>query len=169
MITGADAFYVVAGELLEAARVALTTTTAGQPDRVCVVPGAVAWDECECGLLAVSVVRTYRSDNFPTENETLQSLCSGAWRVSDLVVVVARCAPQPGENALAPTCIELDTSAQTTIIDAATVLSAVECRLEELRRDEDIVDYAVRPQTFVGPAGACVGSEIHVLVALDRW
>lgn len=165
MLTGPSAFYTVASEILEAASDRLAETTAGRPDRMCVVDGEIAWDNCECGLLAVALSRIYLSAAFPTELVTV-SVCDAPWAVGDLVVQTLRCAPQPAGQDLAPSCAALDASAQTVIADAYAVLAAVACRLGELRDADDIVDYLIRPQNAAGPAGRCVGSELRVSVAV---
>src|SRR3990172_10621502 len=61
MITGELKWYTVASTIEQAVYAELTT----KPDRHSVVPGAIAWDECDCGLLAVSVARIFLSETFP--------------------------------------------------------------------------------------------------------
>jgi hypothetical protein len=162
-------FYQVGKELLDSVRNELQTIGAAIPGRACVVPGAIAWEDCECdgGQLAITVLRTYLSDNFPSEQETIPSgKCGSAYIVAELLILLIRCAPQPPEGSLTVSCTALDASAKVVDADAAAVRRAAPCRLQELLDDNDIDDYIVRQQDFVGPQGACVGSELHVLVSV---
>ena len=61
MISGPGKWYTVAETLRQAVHTELTTT----PQRSGVVPGQIAWDECDCGLLAVSVAQIYLTETFP--------------------------------------------------------------------------------------------------------
>lgn len=170
MLTGPLAYYTLASMILAAARDELVRHTLPIPGRVCVVPGAIAWDNCECddGQLAVSVDRYYLTDEFPTDQtQTVTGRCNSAYIVAEIIVQIIRCAPQPGEGMLAPTCAVLDASAQQVIADAYAVMTGVTCMLDGIV-DVHISDYEVRAQQFVGPEGACVGSELHVLVSLIR-
>lgn len=168
--------YEVAASLRDAVHAGLTASpvvSGSVPSRVCVVPGEVAWDACDCasgGQLAVSITRVYPSVNFPTEAgfTALESRsdCPPPWRVAEIIVSVLRCAPSPQENAVAPSCDALDATARLVDADATVTWAAVSCRVTELERSGGIGDFIVRASTFVGPQGACVGSELRVLVAL---
>jgi hypothetical protein len=51
--------------------------------------------------------------------------------------------------------------------DAWHTLTAVWCTLRDMT-PLDLIDYVIRDQIFVGPEGACVGSELHFAVSLQR-
>jgi hypothetical protein len=163
MLSGPDAFHTIAGELLQAALAELTPP----PARACVVPGAIAWDDCSCegGQLAVSVGRHYRTASFPTETTT-GGPCAAAFLAAPLLVQIIRCAPTPAEGELAPSCEALAASAAQVTADAWRVRRGVHCHLSGLLEAEQIEDYAVGGQPILGPAGACVGSELTVVVAI---
>jgi hypothetical protein len=168
LITGPLKWYTVAETVRSAIMADLTTL----PDRSAVVPGAIAWDECDCGLLAVSVARIYLSDNFPqplTEKVGVAA-CDAAWDVGEFVVQLIRCAPNPEGDALAPTVAALDASAQEILRDAYELLQSVTVTLCEMKEqpDREIIDFFVNPLTSQGPSGGCVGSEVRFLVALAR-
>jgi hypothetical protein len=164
VITGALKWYTVASTLATAVYAELTV----KPDRSGVVPGAIAWDECDCGLLAVSVAQVYPSELFPDPlTRKVGSVCDAPWEVAELVVQVVRCAPNP-DDLNAPTVAELDASAQEVLRDAYEMLRAVSIRLCEMNRDRDIADFMLRPLTAQGPTGGCVGNELRGLVALPR-
>lgn len=168
--TGPSAFYDLAKDLVDRVATDLALTAAGRPERVCVVPGEIAWDECECGLLAASVERWYYSETFPDDRANAAQLgpCDASFTVGELVIGVARCAPNPQGDDLAPSCVTLDDVAETLVIDAHTLRVRVGCRRKRLRDVDDVVDFVVREQVSVGPAGSCVGSRLHVAVALGR-
>jgi len=168
LISGVLRWYTVAEELRAAAYAAMAGSSVGAPDRSCVVPGAIAWDECDCGLLAVSVARTYYSDDFPAEQTAKVGAgsCRPAWDVAEIRIQAIRCAPSPQGEDLSPTCAALNTSAQEVAIDASTVKSAVSLKLCQMEESNEVIDYLIQGQTVEGPQGGCVGSELRVLVAL---
>lgn len=165
MITGPLKWYTVATTLEAAVYAELTT----KPDRHSVVPGAIAWDACDCGLLAVSVARIYLSDAFPAPLTAKTGACDAAWEVGEYVVQLIRCAPNPEslENP-APTTAALDASAQEILTDAYELLKSVSETLCQMNKDRDIIDFFLNPLTAQGPSGGCVGNEVRFLVGLAR-
>lgn len=164
MITGALKWYTVASRLEAAAYAALTDI----PDRHGVVPGAIAWDACDCGMLAVSVAQVYPSEAFPDPQTVKVGNCDAPFEVAELVVQIIRCAPSPEGQDLWPTVAALDASAQQVARDAYEVAHAVAVELCEMHAAREVYDFLVRPQTSQGPAGGCVGTELRALVALMR-
>jgi hypothetical protein len=160
-------FHEVAQALVDAVKARLINTAAGIPVRACVVPGAIAWDACECGQLAVALDRMYLSDRFPAE-DFASSPCDAPYLVGDLVVQVIRCAPNPEGMDTTVSCDRLESSAQTVSIDAYEALTAVICTLRDMRTAGEIDDYLVRPLSMQGPEGGCAGSELRALVAVTR-
>jgi hypothetical protein len=164
VITGPLKWYTVASTLEQAVYAELTT----KPDRHGVVPGAIAWDECDCGLLAVSVARIFLTETFPDElSRRIGNACDAPYEVAELVIQVIRCVPGP-DSATAPTTVQLDASAQEILQDAYELLKAVSVKLCEMNRDRDIADFMVRPLTAQGPSGVCGGNELRAYVALGR-
>ncbi len=151
---------------------ALAATDAGAVDRACVVPGDVAWDECECGLLAVSPRRFFVSDEFPEgalgRGLVRTSPCNQPWLVAEVFISIIRCVPQPGDNQLAPTCEQLAAAGRVLLVDAYVTLDTTISILCELREDDRIIDYVLGEQLSRGPEGACVGTELGVFIGLDR-
>jgi len=165
VITGPLKWYTVAAALETAVYAELTT----KPDRHSVVPGAIAWDECDCGLLAVSVAQIYLSDLFPNPVAANAGVrCDAAWEVGEFVIQVIRCAPNPDGDDLAPTTAALDASAQELLRDAYEVMSGTSVKLCEMKDARDISDFMLRPLTAQGPTGGCVGNELRAFVALGR-
>lgn len=165
LITGPPKWYTVAEEIRLAIMAGLTTL----PNRSSVVPGAIAWDECDCGLLAISVARIYLSDQFPNPQTAKVGIrCDAAWEVGEFVVQLIRCAPNPEADDLAPTVAALDASAQEILQDAYELLKSVTEKLCEMNDAPEIIDFFVNPLTAQGPSGGCVGNELRFLVALAR-
>jgi hypothetical protein len=164
VITGPLKWYTVAEQLRQAVHAELTTT----PDRSGVVPGAIAWDECDCGILAVSVAQVYLSETFPDPANNKLGNCDAPYEVAEVVVQVVRCAPNPEDQLTAPTVAELDASAQEVLRDAYEILRATSIKLCEMNAARDISDFLLRPLTAQGPSGGCVGNELRAFVALGR-
>jgi hypothetical protein len=85
-----------------------------------------------------------------------------------VVIQLIRCSPQPQGQELAPAADLITDSAIAVLTDGWTVLSTAQCTLSDLKDDDTIVDYFVGAQTFVGPDGAIVGSELQVTIAVDQ-
>jgi hypothetical protein len=164
VISGELKWYTVASRLEQAVYAALTDT----PDRHGVVPGAIAWDACDCGMLAVSVAQVYPSEDFPAPQAAPVGACQAPWEVAEVVVQIIRCAPNAEGQSLYPTAAALDASAQQVARDAHQALTAVALELCEMSEARDIADYLVRPQVAQGPTGGCVGTELRALVSLPR-
>jgi hypothetical protein len=165
VITGELKWYEVASTLEQAVYAELTT----KPTRHSVVPGAIAWDECDCGLLAVSVARIFLTETFPDElSRRIGNACDAPYEVGEFVIQVVRCAPNPDDAVTPPTTAELDASAQEVLQDAYEMLRAVSVTLCEMNAAREISDFMLRPLTAQGPAGGCVGNELRAYVALLR-
>ncbi|MEH0543007.1 hypothetical protein QA802_07960 [Streptomyces sp. B21-105] len=165
MISGPLKWYTVAETLRAAVHAELTT----KPARSSVVPGAIAWDECDCGLLAVSVARVFLTETFPDElARRVGNGCDAPWEVAELVIQVVRCAPNPDDPMTAPTTAELDASAQKVLRDAYEMLDAVSVKLCQMNAVREISDFMLRPLTAQGPSGGCVGNELRAYVSLPR-
>ena len=170
MITNDLGFYTILNGILIEVNNRLAETEAGQPMRVCVYPGLIAWDDCTCGQLAGSIIRMYPTESFPLPFSAHQHgesfSCPPPYVVAEMVISLVRCAPAPMGSALAPSCEALDAAAQTWTIDAAVARAGVLCRLQEYKDNNEIIDYRFETQTPVGPEGACVGTDVMALVGL---
>lgn len=162
---GPDGFFLLVNDLLTCVKDTLVAGGRVQPDRVCVVPGEIAWDNCECGQLVASIGRFYPSRNFPTEagEDPTQQNCGPPLIVADVIVAIQRCAPEQTD------CNTLAQVAHDAIFDAFYVRKGARCCLIAKKNSDDIVEFAVGGQTFTGPSGMCVGSDLTLRVALDAW
>lgn len=171
MLTGPLAFYTVANGIATAIDLALVGTEGGRPQRVSIVPGAIAHDACDCGALYVSPSSFFLSDDFPLGGlsaATRESPCELAWEVSRIVIELMRCAPQPVGSATAPTVQALDTAAKIYVSDAYVVRKTTLAYLCGLKSNDDIIDFALGDQSENGPGGGCVGTTLTAYVSLPR-
>jgi hypothetical protein len=165
VISGPTKWFTVA-KLLEAAVYGELTT---KPDRHSVVPGAIAWDACDCGMLAVSVGQVYLTDTFPEPMTTVISpACTAAFEAAEIVIQLIRCAPSATGKALWPPTAELEAAAQIMDEDAADVMRAAARALCEAQRDDDIIEHLIGVVDPQGPEGGCVGVQLGLIVALER-
>jgi hypothetical protein len=165
LITGTGKWFTVASALETAVNTGLSTAV----DRHGVVPGAIPWDACDCGMLAVSVGRIYLSDTFPEPMESVISpACSAAWEVAEIIFQVIHCAPQPEGQNLYPSVASLMAAAQLMATDGAELIKYASQKLCEMTRDDEIVDHLIGTVDPQGPEGGCVGYQLSVLVALGR-
>jgi len=153
----------------------LEGTTSGLPARVCVTTGEIAWDDCECGQLAISLTNQYETASFPApwsgeENQGVGK-CGPPLFVFQYTISMTRCSPT-GEGDDPPTCEELGAAARVTVEDAWAVRAGLMCCMcAGVRRQPDtgrkLFDrYWIGPQEEVGPGGMCQGSSITVAIAV---
>lgn len=166
MISGELKWYTVASRLEQAIYAELTVT----PDRHGVVPGAIAWDACDCGLLAVSVGTIYPTEQFPNPAQTrVSNACDAPWEAAEIIMQVVRCTPTHDDNTgKPPTTAALDASAREILVDAYEMMRAVSTTLCQMNRDREISDFVMRANTPQGPSGACGGNELRAVVSLPR-
>lgn len=165
MISGPLKWYTLASRLEQAIYAELTVT----PDRHGVVPGAIAWDACDCGLLAVSVGMIYPTEQFPNPvTARVGNGCDAPWEAAEIIMQVVRCTPTHDDSGDPPTVAALDTSAREILLDAYELMRAVSVALCEMNDAREISDFVMRPLTPQGPSGACGGNELRAVVSLPR-
>lgn len=174
--SGAPA-YDIAAAILECTVAALDTTTAEAPARSCVVPGAdYPFDECCDGQLYVVIQDVTPVETFPlgagqaTGDALFRSLaCNSCADLSflavHLIVNIARCAATVDDGGNMPSCTALDADARLQAIDAATVMAAVNCCLDELSAVDAIECWVAGTQVFIYDAD-CHSSAYDVLVGV---
>lgn len=165
VISGPEKWYTVASRLEQAIYEELTLT----PARHGVVPGGIAWDDCDCGLLAVSVGQIYPTETFPNPAQArVGNACDTPWEAAEIIMQIVRCAPNPDDNGEPPTVAALDTSARQVLTDAYEMMRAVSTTLCQMNKAREISDYVMRALNPQGPAGGCVGNELRAVVSLPR-
>lgn len=162
---------VVASPLYQALTAILDCVNTGLPapvGRVCAVPGVLAWDDCECGVLAASVMHVYPSRAFPTDAGGVAAFlsCPVLYDAVDITITVLRCAPTLDQNGNPPSCVALAGSAAGWRADAAAVRATLACCLPVLRDAGVVKDFVLRDLVPVGPEGGCSGMEARLTIAV---
>jgi hypothetical protein len=165
-IKGDDKWFTVCSAVLTAASNGLTLPV----NRYVITTSQIAWDDCCAGQLAVSLTRTAPTESFPTEAVTLVGSsgdCVPPYETAEITVQITRCAPQALNGKDAPTPDALTQHAKQNMIDANQIKHAVSLALCALKADFTTgFDYFVRSQLFLGPEGACDGSELYLYAGL---
>lgn len=139
----------------------LATTEAGVPNRVCIYPGDVAWDACECGMLALTTTRITPSSSFPPGGPEVIIDCGIPYLVASLEISILRCIPL-GTDKRPPTCAQLGTATRIQYEDAFAVWQGTLCCLRTMRDTGFVQEFSMGVQTFIGPQGGCGGSTLNV-------
>jgi hypothetical protein len=136
--------------------------------RTCLlVPGEIAWDGCDCGQFAQSVIRDYPSLTFPQEAYLdNRNACDPFARAVEVVASLTRCVPGMDSSGRPPTCDALRAAALIQQADALTMQGAIQCYLADLKRTYVITNYRIGGIQYVGPQGNCGGAEVRYLFAL---
>ena len=172
------AAFDLAQHLLDCIRPYIDTTSSGPPNRACVHTGEIAWDDCECGQLIVSLVEQFESDTFPEPANAAANggtrKCGAGLFVYHYRVSMLRCAPVGGDNGEPPPCEAVTEAARVAIEDAWAVRAGLFCCLcRGVERDPDsgikLFDrYLVMPQIMEGPEGACQGSVVDLFIGVPN-
>lgn len=138
-------------------------------NRICVVPGEIAWDECECGQLVISEVDTFPSSDFPLDEVNRTAECGEPWHVVQYTLSLTKCVPVPDSNGNAPTCAQLAAAAAILSQDKRSVRRAVFCCLQALYDEMDsnnpqIEAFQLGHSVTIGPEGQCAGHELTIWV-----
>lgn len=169
---GPGAFHAIGHVMIDDLTTALEDSVGGGVQRASMVPGETAWDQCDCGLLAVSMRRQWLSDDFP-EGQFAQSIvrsspCNLPWLVGEFRVQVVRCSPSPQGNELAPTPAALDEASRVLLSDMHVMTNTVTATLCDLKETDQIIDYTIGELDTIGPDGGCVGGELIVFISIYR-
>lgn len=154
--------YVAVTGIAECITERLADTIGGIPNRVCIYPGDVAWDSCECGMLALTTTRMYGSGSFPTLNADFVIDCGVPYMVASLEITMLRCIPSLQEGKRPPSCEQLGHATRIQYEDAYAVWQGTLCCLKALRDNNFIQEFAMGAQVFTGPQGLCGGSVLTV-------
>lgn len=157
--------YDALSALPAAVNTALAATPAGQVNRVVFSPGAeLAWDECDCGQLALVINRRYPSRTFPQDSsDNVLGECDDIGWVIDCKLSIVRCTPGPDDNGDPPTPAAMLAAWQTQESDAYTIRNVVRCYLQAIVTSTPrlIANFIVNDQPSVGPLGNCAGTELN--------
>lgn len=150
---------------------ALADTDAGAPVRGClIVPGGIAADGCDCGQLALTVVRKYPSVDFPAEAtvDEANAGCPPPLLAAVVTVSLLRCIPGMDDNGTPPSCEDLQAAAIIQDIDDAVIRRTLACYLMDLADQGAIVGYVIGATVANGPQGNCGGSDTTVTIGINN-
>lgn len=157
--------------ILTSVRTQLHATPTGWPDgaREYIVPGQLAWDECECGLLAIEWQSALYTSVFPNVRQAMADGCK-PMLVLQTQVTVLRCAPSPGTRGEAPSPSQLSAAAETNLDDLEAVLRGTSQAVQILEDGNVILQYALSSVGPAGPEGGCVGVTQQIYLGFaNRW
>jgi hypothetical protein len=164
-----DAMWSVLERVRDCAFEGMSSTPAGAPQRSCVVPGEIVWDDCTCGLLAVTWRLMGSGAFFPTISaEVSQTNCADRLMIVQITVASLRCAASPDTNGNSPTCEQLEDDSFQLLSDSVAVRDMVTCCMRTLHEEFAITDFAIGQTLPAGPEGACVGSTLDLWVGFTR-
>lgn len=141
------------------------------PKRTClVVPGSIAWDECDCGMFAQTITEDVPSNSFPVAAvDQRTTACGPNLLVVTVTATVVRCVPTIGNDGRPPTCTALLHSAHVLEDDRRALRVGVTCCLREMRNDlREIHEFAVGRAVSVGEQGGCAGVELTYQFAVHN-
>jgi hypothetical protein len=129
---------------------------------VYLAPGDIAWDSCECGQLALSIVRDFPSVTFPVDDSLnpVKGGCMSRPLAYEVNVSLTRCVPGVQKSGQPPTPASLLAAALVMEGDAWAVETAVACCLASLKASYTIFDYRYTGARRVGPEGNCAGIDL---------
>lgn len=123
-------------------------------------------DDCDGpgGMLTVSMDNFYPSDVFPQQTPTFEPCKAQTW-VVEVVVTVARCAPQPDVRGHEPDAIATAEAARIQAMDGFAIATGLGCCLVA----DGIGHKRKRRVQFLSgnsltESGGCIGLEVHALV-----
>lgn len=136
--------------------------------RHCIVPGEIAWDNCDCGQLVIAEQRRYPSRLFPLEEIDHTAECGAPWLVIVALISLARCVSNPDNNGNPPSCVDLEQDAFQLNRDMGIMRSAAECCLDTLYNNNSIIAYELGAQEIQGPEGGCVETNLMVQIGITN-
>lgn len=169
MIFSLESMWSTLERIRDCAFEGMTSTPAGAPARSCVVPGEIVWDECTCGMLAVSWRVMGTGAAFPIlDAEVPLSNCAARVMIVAVTIASLRCASSPDDNGNGPTCAQLEADAYQLLADSVAVRDMVTCCLRDLHDTFAIAEFAIGQTLPAGPEGGCAGSTLDLMIGFTR-
>lgn len=134
--------------------------------RSLVTEGEIVWDNCDCGQLALAIVRSFMSTSVTNEQRPLTNCQSSIFGV-DAQIQYVRCVPNPDNSGNPPSALALTDSARLAEIDKFIIRDTALCLLNQYRNDTPatLYDFSVYEQLPLGASGGCGGSQLNVRLA----
>lgn len=137
-------------------------------DRRCIVPGEIAWDDCQCGQLVIAEDRRWPSRDFPLDEIDHTAECGAPWLVVSYTISLARCSPGPDSNGNPPSCAALQAVALQLNRDMGILRHAIECCLSVQYDANNLAAWELGAQEIVGPQGGCVATTLNVMAGFPN-
>jgi hypothetical protein len=165
----------VASQLVTGVAAALNADTA--PDSLNIVRyqfGEVAWDNCQCGLAALTINRIFTSREFPIDTSRQRvGNCDVGYMVVDASLVIVRCVPVEGDdsnNALVtpPKSADVEAAARRAFRDQNVAWTTLSCQLSALFDANQVAEWLMCDAVVLGPLGGCGGVQVNFYYAFTR-
>lgn len=139
-------------------------------DRACLlVPGQIAWDNCDCGQLAQTINSVVTSNNFAVPAaDTPTTPCGPNLILVNVTLSLVRCVRGPDDNGRPPECSDLLQDALQAERDRFIARHALRCYLKPLYDAMHLVGFTIGAATSVGPEGLCGGIELPYTFGLTN-
>lgn len=168
--------YTVLQYLAAVVATALGSAGLGTPERVYVTTGQPADDGCECGSLAITATRVYKSNGFPRDDSGVRLNCDIALVAVECTARLLGCAPGPTGSAAGnpdpPSTADLSANALLVLDQAELVLTTLQCALWGLAgptaQPPQLTDYLVGASRLVTHEGGCSGLEQDFVIAFTN-
>lgn len=149
----------------------LSNTFGGTPDRIVLAtPGQIAWDKCDCGLFAQTIINvaSAKTSTSPASDSSVFA-CGHPLMIITVSLQLLRCIPGPTDvDPMAPSPESLVNSALIHEEDRTVVRRSLFRHLKSLFDEYKIRDFTIGSANSVGPEGLCGGVEITYTFALDN-
>ena len=164
--------YDVGLTILSAVSVALSGV-GRPPARVLMYPGTVAWDNCDCGQLALGVTTHFNSRDTVNDSSNMHQNCTAPARVASYALSIVRCVPGTDINGTPPVPGALTNAFQIQESDAYLVWHTVQCQLTAMENVNQpggptIIAGIVLDQIVLQTSGMCTGTELHFKASWTR-
>lgn len=155
------AFATVTG-VGEYVRGELADSEGGVPERFAlIVPGQIAWDNCDCGQFAQTINSVASSRVFPTPaSDAPTEPCGHPLAVVSVTVSLMRCIPGLDQSGNSPSVRSLLSAARVLEEDRQILRRSVGTHLKSLHDAYRILNYTVGVANSAGPEGQCGGVEL---------
>jgi hypothetical protein len=130
--------------------------------RKCLVPGDIAWDNCECGQLVLTEDNRFGSRTLGSEDPNYEAECGEPVLNVSCTISLTRCVPGVSDNGDPPTCDALQIAALQLLKDKNDIRRALMCCLDAAYRANNpaqMLGYYIGGQATTGPTGNCAGSD----------
>lgn len=167
-------FWDYAVRLGDAVRDALAAEplSGGLPGRLAYpVWGEIALDDCQCGILSLSLGRRADYLQFPVEvsstalRSNAQSGCASS-PMMDYNLHLARCQPTVGSHGTSPSTAQLAEAARIALVDTEVIRCTLNAELAAMAAEGLILNHIVNASQPVGPEGACGGYSTTFIIGL---